>query len=340
MKVAILGVGSYGTALAYLLGNKGYDVYMWSHDPIVEEVINKNRKNPNYLADIELPESITVSCSAETVLKKADFVFNVIPTHHIRKTLIEMIPFFEEESIIVNGSKGIENESLLTVSEMFEEIFPKRYHMQFAYISGPSFAYEIAQDKITAVAVASHSVDNAKRVKELMTTHYYKVFTTKDVMGLELCGSLKNIIAIISGIVDGLKLGKNCLAAVITGGIAEITRIGIKKGANLSTFLGLAGIGDLVLTCTGDLSRNRQVGLKLATGKTIEDILEEMTMIAEGVKTTKSAYDMAKQLDVKVPIIEELYYVLYENKPVKDMIEDILSRDLQSELGSTPLSAI
>ena len=338
--VSILGVGSYAMALAHLLGEKGYNVLMWSHDKEIADYINTNHRNNIFLKDIVLPDNVSATTDLNAMITDCKFLLSVLPTQFIRGTLSKISEEIGEDTIIINCAKGIENDTLLTISEMFEEIFPKRIHSQFAFLSGPSFALEVAKKQITAVVVASHSTRVAVEARNLLNSSYFKAFTSKDIIGIEICGSLKNIIAIAAGIVDGLKLGANTQAALITGGIAEITRIGLLKGANLATFLGLAGVGDLVLTATGDLSRNRYVGQQLAKGKKLKDILSEMDMIAEGVKTTASAYELAKQLDIKVPIITEIYCILYEDKPAKKAVEDLMRRNLQSELGSTPFSKI
>ncbi|MDH4129760.1 MAG: NAD(P)-dependent glycerol-3-phosphate dehydrogenase, partial [Spirochaetota bacterium] len=280
VKVGILGVGSYAMALAKLLGEKGYNVIMWSHNEAIKESINNNHKNTEFLTDIILPFSVKATTSLQETVKDCNYLISVIPTQFIRSTISKLSSELGDDVIIINGAKGIENDTLLTISEIFEELFPKRLYSQLAYISGPSFAAEVAQKKITAVTTASYSSQTVQKVKELLSTNYFKVFTTNDVIGIEICGSLKNIIAIAAGIVDGLGLGANTQAALITGGLREITQIGLRKGANLSTFLGLAGIGDLVLTCTGDLSRNRFVGRELASGKKISQIMSEMSMVA------------------------------------------------------------
>ncbi len=337
-KVSILGVGSYAMALGHLLGTKGHPVLMWSHDQGISDAINQSHRNPQFLKEITLPNTVQSTISLQETVDDCDYLISVLPTHFIRNTLGQIASDIQDKTIIINGAKGIENTTLLTISEMLEEIFPQRLHSQIAFISGPSFALELAQKQITAVTVASHSGRVLDQVKKLLTTQYFKVFTTIDVIGVEICGSLKNIVAIAAGMVDGLKLGANTQAAMITGGLAEITRIGIRKGANMSTFLGLAGVGDLLLTCTGELSRNRYVGRQLALGKKTSDILSEMDMVAEGVKTTFSAMELAKKLEVKVPIIEEMYKMLYEDKPAKEVVENLLSRDLQAELGSTTLA--
>ncbi len=330
-KVAILGVGTYGMALAHLIGNKGYDVTVWSHDQDIADYINKNHQNNRYLQDIPLPGKVYATCSLEKTISQCQFLLVAIPTHFIRSILIQIADKIDPQTIIINAAKGIENQTLLTISEIFLELLPTDLHNRLAYLSGPSFAIELAQKQPTAMSVASQSPLIAETVQKLFSTDYLRLYTSDDVMGIELCGALKNIIAIAAGIVDGLNLGHNSRAALITRGLAEITRLGVKKQANPLTFLGLAGIGDLVLTCTGDLSRNRFVGKELAKGRKIADIVSEMTMIAEGVKTSKSAYDLSKKLNVEMPISEQVYRILYEDLPPKKAVVELMTRDLKSE---------
>ena len=336
-KIGMLGVGSFAMALAHLLGHKGEEILMWSHDPSIAESINKTHKNNHFLTEMTLPTHVHSTTSLDETIKDCAYLISVIPSQFIRPVIGEIASKIGDDVIIINGAKGIENDTLKTISEIFEELFPKRLHSQLAYISGPSFAAELAQKQITAVAVASHSENTAQKVKDLLTTSYFKVLTTKDVIGIELCGSLKNIIAIAAGIVDGLNLGANTQAALITGGLTEIRRIGIQKGANITTFHGLAGVGDLVLTCTGDLSRNRFVGRELAKGKKISQILNNMEMVAEGVKTTLSAYQLAQKLGVKIPIITEIYKIIYEDKEPQKAVSDLMTLDFQSDLSSNLL---
>ncbi len=339
-KISIIGIGSYAMAMAHLLGTKGYPVVMWSHDEKIARAVNETHGNPEFLVDVVLPENISADTSLQRVIKDSRYILSLIPTPFIRKTIGQITSDIPDDAILINGAKGIEVNTLYTISEMFEEILPKRLHSRQAFISGPSFAMEVAQKQITALTVASYLKEVSSEVRDLLTTDYFKVFVSKDVIGVEICGSLKNIIAIAAGLMDGLGFGYNAQAAVITGGLAEITRIGLHKGANITTFLGLAGIGDLVLTCTGELSRNRHVGRELGRGKKLPEILSEMTMVAEGVKTTESAYKLAQSLNVKVPIIGEIYKILYEGRPPVEAVKDLMSRDLQSELGSTPLTSI
>ncbi len=329
-EIAIIGAGSFSMALAHLLSNKGHKITIWSHSTDIAEYINKNHKNPVFLKDVKLPSNKVKAVTSLSEVLDKPFLLIAIPTQFIRDTLSKVN--INSKTIIINCAKGIETNSLKTISEVLEEIFPFEYHNNFAFISGPSFALELAKKQLTAVSVASKSQKVSTIVQKLFSTKYLRVYTSHDIIGIEVCGSLKNVIAIASGIVDGLGLGHNTRAALITRGLAEITRLGIKKGANPLTFLGLAGIGDLVLTCTGDLSRNRHVGVELASGKSLSQILSEMTMIAEGVKTTESAYELSKQLKVEMPIIEQMYQILYHNKSPKKAVEELMTRHLKPEI--------
>lgn len=330
-KVSILGVGSYGMALADLLSQKPVEILMWSHEASISDSINERHRNPYYLQEITLRKNVRSTILLEETLEDCDYLIIVLAIPFLRNILSRIAKNIPEKTLIINGSKGLETKSLKSVSEILAEILPPSFQNRCAFVSGPSFAREIAQKKFTAVIVASSSEDSAKRVKKLFSTSFFQVFLSEDVIGVELCGSLKNIMAIAAGLVDGLELGFNARAALITGGLVEITRIGLKKGAKLQTFVGLAGVGDLFLTCTGDLSRNRYVGQQLALGRKIQDILQEMKMVAEGIKTTASAYQIAKKLKLRVPIIEEIYQVLYQEKPAQQAIQDLLSQELYKD---------
>jgi glycerol-3-phosphate dehydrogenase (NAD(P)+) len=243
-------------------------------------------------------------------------------------------PLLDRPVPIVSATKGIENDTLMLMSEVLEEVLPEGYRDQLAYISGPSFAKEISKGLPAAVSVASLNPALSRRVQEIFSSTTFRCYTNPDVIGVEMGGAVKNVIAVAVGIADGMGLGQSARAALITRGLAEITRLSVRKGADPLTFLGLSGVGDLVLTCCGDLSRNRTVGLALGRGKTLQQILSEMKMVAEGVKTTKATYDMAKKMNVDCPIIEQTYAILYENKPAPDAFRDVMTRTLKSEVES------
>jgi glycerol-3-phosphate dehydrogenase (NAD(P)+) len=255
----------------------------------------------------------------------------VVPSQVVRGVIKAIIPSLPKEAVIVSASKGIELETLMLVSQIFEELLPGELYRNFAALSGPTFAREVAQEMPTAVVAAAADTRVARHVQKSFTTGYFRVYTNNDVTGVELGGAVKNVIAIAAGISDGLGFGYNTRAALITRGLAEMTRLGLTMGAQSSTFAGLAGMGDLVLTCTGDLSRNRNVGMKLGKGMKLDEILAEMRMVAEGVKTTESSRNLARRVGVDMPITEILFQVLYHDKPVREAVIELMTRDLKAE---------
>ena len=333
-EIGVVGAGSWGTALANLLATKGYAVTLWVFEPDLCEILEKENENPVYLPGFRLSKNIIPTTSlARTCLNK-EMVVSVTPSHVVRGIISQTIPHLSNESIIVSASKGIENDTLMPMSDVFKSVLPPLLHKQLVFLSGPSFAGEVVKEAPTAVSVASESEEAAQAAQKTFSTPSFRVYTSSDVTGVELGGALKNVIAIAAGASDGLGFGHNTRAALITRGLAEITRLGVRMGANPLTFSGLSGLGDLVLTCTGDLSRNRTVGLKLGRGMTLQDILSEMKMVAEGVKTTKAAYRLAKRCGVEMPITEEIYRLLYEDAPAKDVVTRLMTRDLKCELDS------
>ena len=331
MKIGLIGSGSFGTALGSLLADKGYDVLMWTRSIDQADGINKEHKNRKHLSDLTLPEKLNASTSLEEVVRDKDLILSAPPSHVLTEIIHQIKDYLPAHAPIVSATKGIENGTLRMVSEIFESELPGRLQKNLSYLSGPSFAREIINRVPTVVSIASKNENTAKAVQEVFSFTYFRTYWTPDVVGVELGGSLKNVIAIAAGVVDGLGQGQNSRAAVITRGLNEITRLGVKKGADPMTFLGPSGIGDLVLTCCGDLSRNRTVGIKLGQGKKLAEILSEMNEVAEGVKTTKSAYDLSQKLGVSMPITEEIYKMLYEDKSPKDVLRDLMGRDLKRE---------
>ena len=331
-EIGVIGAGSWGTTLANLLGEKGYAVTLWVFEPDLCETIKKERENTLYLPGFKISENIEPTTSyAETCVDK-DLVVSVTPSHVVRNVISQALPHISDRSIIISASKGIETKTLMPVSAVLQEIVPSHIHDNIVYLSGPSFAREVIKKAPTAVSVASTNMEAAITVQRIFSTSYFRVYTNADVMGVELGGALKNVIAIAAGTSDGLGFGHNTRAALITRGLAEITRLGVRMGANPLTFSGLSGLGDLVLTCTGDLSRNRSVGLRLGKGMKIKEILSDMKMVAEGVNTTKATYQIAKKLGVEMPITEQIYRLLYEDKPAKDVVTELMTRDLKCEL--------
>ncbi|MFH7320573.1 NAD(P)H-dependent glycerol-3-phosphate dehydrogenase [Desulfurivibrio sp. D14AmB] len=335
-RVAVIGAGSWGTALAGVLARKGYRVPLWSHTPARVEEMSRERENRAYLPGFPLLENIEPG-SDPALVRGCEAVVMAVPSHGFRAVFKRIVPHLEPGSAIISAAKGIENDSLLTMTGvMAEELaLAQRPELKcrLGVLAGPSFAREVAEGLPTAVTVAAADQEIARYFQQLFFTQRFRVYAGTDLIGQELGGALKNIIAIAAGISDGLGYGTNSRAALITRGLAEITRLGVKMGAQPLTFSGLAGLGDLVLTCTGDLSRNRTVGLKLGRGMKIGEILAEMRMVAEGVKTTSSARALARRMGVEMPILEEVYLVLYEDKSCREAVRDLLAREGKEELG-------
>ncbi|HMA86950.1 MAG TPA: NAD(P)H-dependent glycerol-3-phosphate dehydrogenase [Desulfosalsimonadaceae bacterium] len=331
-RIAVVGAGSWGTALAYLLGDKGYGVDLWAYEPAVEQSIEKSRENQMFLPGIRLPETITPFNDLASVVSDKQIIVFVVPSHVMRDVSSQAAPHIDPDAFVVTASKGIENQTHLTMSGVLKETLPEGLAPRISVLSGPSFAAEVAQKMPTVVTVASAEQAAAAYIQNVFVTPYFRVYTNDDLIGVELGGAVKNVIAIASGIVDGLGLGLNTRAALITRGLVEIRRLGVKLGANPHTFAGLAGIGDLLLTCTGSLSRNHTVGRKIGEGKSLQEILAEMNMVAEGVKTSKSVYNLSRKLGVDMPISHSVYAVLYEDLSPKDGVYQLMTRDLKDEM--------
>lgn len=331
-RIGVVGAGSWGTALADLIANKGFHVQLWAYEPEVVEQIQNDRENQYFLPGFKLSDNIAASNDLHSVVADKDLVLIVVPSHVMRKTTQNMAGHISAETIVVSASKGIENKTHLTMSGVIRETLPEIPDQRLAVISGPSFAKEVVQHMPTVVTVASKNSATAALVQYIFATPYFRVYSADDMLGVELGGSIKNVIAIAAGVVDGLGLGLNTRAALITRGMTEIRRLGVKLGANPRTFTGLAGFGDLVLTCTGALSRNHTVGKKIGEGKKLKQILAEMRMVAEGVKTAKSVYDLSRKIGVDMPISQEMYRILYEDLSPKEAVYRLMTRDLKKEL--------
>ncbi len=340
MKVAVLGAGSWGTALAKLLGEKGIYTSLWSRDEGLAKAMKATKENEKYLPGHKLPENVAFSAELEASLRESQVLLFVVPAQITRKLARQVAQILLRNQQIATpeavccASKGIEIGSLSTMSQVLEEELPKYLHGKVAILSGPSFAQEVASKKPTAVTIASTDAGVARRIQELFSTDYFRVYSSLDMVGVQLGGALKNVLAIAAGISDGMGFGDNARAALITRGLAEMARLGVRCGANPITFAGLAGMGDLVLTCTGSLSRNRHVGLKLGQGLSLEQILAEMNNVAEGVKTAEAAYNMGKKFGVELPISEAVYQVLYEGLHPGKAVKQLMSRPLRTEFGS------
>jgi glycerol-3-phosphate dehydrogenase (NAD(P)+) len=332
VKVGVVGSGSWGTALADLVAGKGFAVDLWAYEQEVVDQIQNEGENKIFLPGFTLSDNITASNDLQSVVSDKDLLLIVVPSHVMRETTQKMAGQLCVDTIVVSASKGIENKTHLTMSGVIAEGLPEIPDDHLAVISGPSFAREVAKRFPTVVTVASKNTDTARLVQQIFATPYFRVYSSDDILGVELGGSVKNVIAIAAGVVDGLGLGLNTRAALITRGMTEIRRLGVKLGANPRTFTGLAGFGDLVLTCTGTLSRNHTVGKKIGEGKKLGEILGEMRMVAEGVKTAKSVYNLSRKTGVEMPISQEIYRILYEDLSPKEAVYRLMTRDLKKEL--------
>ncbi len=329
-RVAVLGAGSWGTALAALLADRGHDVILWAYEPQVAAEIGDG-ENRTYLPGVRLPPGLTSSTDLTAALVDVDMVVSVTPSQFVRHVIVEAAPAIPPDALLVSASKGIETSTLMRMDEIFAEILPGAVQERFSVLSGPSFAREVAEGAPTAVVVASRSETARLRVQAAFQTDRFRVYTNEDVVGVELGGALKNVIALAAGVAAGLGYGHNTRAALTTRGLAEMTRLGMAMGAQRSTFAGLAGMGDLVLTCTGDLSRNRTVGFRLGQGETLEEILGEMTAVAEGVKTAQATVDLAARHGVELPICSEVLAILTEGRDPEEAVRSLMHRDPKPE---------
>lgn len=325
--IAILGAGSWGTTLSVLLAEKDYDISLWVYEEELAEDIKKTRVNSLYLPDVVLPDNIKVSSKIDEVLKNTRYIVNAVPVQYTRSVLQNALHYIPEKAIFVNVSKGIEKDTYLTVSYVIKKLTGS----PVSVLSGPSFAKEVIRKLPTAVTLASEDYSNCLLLQEIFTTGYFRVYTHYDVLGVELGGALKNVIAIAAGISDGLGLGTNARAALITRGLAEMTRLGVMMGAKEHTFSGLSGLGDLVLTCTSPLSRNYTVGYRLGQGATLKDITAGTKSIAEGVETATAAYELSKNQNVDMPIVEQVYNVLHKDKEPAQAVHELMTRTLKAE---------
>lgn len=331
MNIGVIGAGSWGTTLANVLAKKGHQVTLWVYEADLAARLTETRVNDLYLEGFTLSQNLSYTSDLAQAASGRELLVLVPPSQVMRPVLKQLQPHLADDCLLVSAAKGIENDSLLTMSEVLEEVLGSAVKSRYAFLSGPSFAREVAAEQPTAVAVAAEQMPVAERVQDVFSTDYFRVYTNQDVMGVEIGGAMKNVIALAAGVGDGLGFNHNARAALITRGLVEIARLGKAKGAVESTFYGLAGMGDLVLTCTGDLSRNRTVGIELGRGRTLDEILKQMRMVAEGVKTTLSAYQLARKLDVTMPITEQMYQILYEDKDPKVAVADLMQRALTSE---------
>ena len=334
-RIAVIGAGAWGTAIAIVLGRRGgHEVTLWAHETEVSESITARHVNDLFLAGCPMPASTKATNSLPQALESAEIVVSVMPSHHTRRVFTAMLPHLSERMLFVSATKGIENDTYLRMTEVITDVLP--FAPRIAALSGPTFAKEVALSHPTAITVASTDAALAAAVQQQFSDPRFRVYTNDDVVGVELGGSLKNIVAIAAGVCDGLGLGHNSVAALITRGLAEITRLVIACGGRQETMAGLAGLGDLVLTCTGGLSRNRTVGVELGRGRKLDDIIAGMHgMVAEGVLTTNAAIGLARKMEVEMPITEQMHAILQEGKSPQEAIRDLMSRPSTRELGLT-----
>ena len=330
-RAAVVGAGAWGTALANVLAKKGIDTVLWAFEPDVAEGITAEHRNRRYLEAVDLDPRLKATGDLAAAVADAEVIVSVSPSHVVRPVMARAAPHIRPGALLVSASKGIENESLKTMDEVLADVLDASVMARATYLSGPSFALEVGLEHPTAVTIAAHSDEAARAAQDLFQTPYFRVYTSHDVRGVELGGSLKNVVAIAAGIVDGLDFGNNTRAALITRGLAEITRLGVAAGADPRTFAGLAGMGDLILTCTGALSRNRQVGMELGRGRKIDDILGGMVNVAEGVRTARSAHDLAAKLGVEMPIVDAVHAILFEGLEPRAALRDLMLREPKHE---------
>jgi glycerol-3-phosphate dehydrogenase (NAD(P)+) len=330
MKVAVIGAGGWGTALAIVLQQNRHEVTLWGRDPLLMGVIHERRLNADYLPGVHLPEKIQITSELDEAAPDAELVVLAVPSHAMRDICQKIKSEIrnQKSEIIINVAKGIEGDTGLRMSQVIKDVLPAA---AVVTLSGPSHAEEVARGIPTAVVVSSLDSNAAALAQRAFMTERFRVYTSPDLVGVELGGALKNIIAVAAGLCDGLGLGDNSKAALITRGLAEMARLGVALGAQRETFAGLSGLGDLVVTCTSRHSRNRSVGERLGKGEKLDDILASMEMVAEGVRNAKSAYDLARKHDVRTPITDEVYSIIYQEKPPKQAVKDLMTRDAREE---------
>ena len=329
--ISVVGAGSWGTSLACHLGRAGHMVKLWAYEPEVAQAVNQHHENQKFLPNYLLGENVSCFTNFEEALYGSKMVLLVMPSHVYRLVLGQAAPHLAAGAILVSCSKGIEQNTGYTMCEVAEDVLNKEFHRSLCCLSGPSFAKEVAAGQATAVTVACRDERIAKKVQVAISTPTFRAYTSPDLVGVELGGAVKNPLAIAAGMVAGLGLGHNTVAALITRGLAEMMRLARAKGGQSATLSGLAGLGDLVLTCTGDLSRNRTVGFRLGQGEGIKDITSSMEMVAEGVHNTRTIRELAQSLEVEMPIVNAVYDVIYQKQPPQEALFNLMSRDLKPE---------
>ena len=335
---AVVGAGAWGTTIANLLASKGIDVSLWVYERELCEIMASMRENVLYLPGVHLPENLSPSPELEAVVPGAPMVVFVTPSQVLRSVAGRVAPLLADDAIIICCSKGIENETLMLLPEVLDDVLGRRFSQDAAFISGPSFASEVARGQPTSVAVAARDMRVAGHVQRTLETETFTLYANPDVVGVEVCGAVKNVIAIAVGICEGLGYGHNSRAALITRGLGEMMKLGTALGANPLTFSGLAGLGDLVLTCTSDLSRNKTLGRRLGRGENLADILAEVHTVAEGADTAKSVKNLALNHDLDMPICSQVYQVLHEGSPATDFVTRVVANDKKHDVGRVKLT--
>lgn len=331
LKVGVIGAGAWGTALATVLIDSGHDVLIWAFEPEVAKDINERHENRVYLPGITLSPTLRATSDLGETATDRDMILSVCPAQHVRAVTSEWFPHARPDAMVINASKGIEIGTGKLISQIYDEVLPDGLRQRTAYLSGPSFAREVALKMPTVVVVAAEDESLAEQVQHAFATPNFRTYRTTDVVGVEVAGALKNVVALATGMCDGMELGYNARAAVITRGLTEITRMAVKLGADPITLMGLAGMGDLVLTCTADLSRNRTVGKALGSGRPLEEVLGGMKQVVEGVATAKSAYHLSQRLGADTPILDEVYGVLYQGASIEGAGHRLMTRALKRE---------
>ena len=333
MKISVIGAGSFGTALASLLAGKKHEVSIWAREREVIIGINEKRRNPSYLSDVTLPESIKGYVDLKECVKDCEMILFSTPTHALREVATKIKPLLRGDEYLVTVSKGIEEDTLLTPSQILVNVLHGAIlEDQIGVLTGPSHAEEVIKNKPTTVVASAYSKRVSRIIQQTFMTPYFRVYLNQDILGAEIGGALKNIMAIAAGIIDGAELGDNAKAALMTRGLHEMKRMGSAMGASQDTFSGLSGMGDLIVTCTSTHSRNRFVGYNIGRGKTLEDITSGMTMVAEGVKTARSVHQWSQKNGIDMPITEAVYKVLFKNMNPRDAVEELMTREAKDEI--------
>jgi glycerol-3-phosphate dehydrogenase (NAD(P)+) len=334
MRIGVIGGGSFGTALAKLLAEVDHDVALWIHNPDTAHAVAAQRENTAYLPGFVLPPSVRVTAAMAEAVAQRELLLAVSPSHVMRDVMTQARPHIDGLPYVVSASKGIEEGSLKRMSEVLVDVLGAEFTGHIAALSGPSFAREVAAGMPTAVTAAATTMETAETVQRVLRSPTFRVYSSTDLAGVELGGAVKNVIAIATGVADGMGLGSSCRAALITRGVAEVARLAAKLGGDPLTVSGLSGVGDMVLTCTGDLSRNRTVGLRIGRGERIADILASMSMVAEGVRNSLSVCALARQAGVEMPIAEQMRLLLHADKPARQVAGDLMSREMKPEFWS------